>query len=78
MTIVNGKAGGRSEGHCGLSDTRREGLDPYPIIERRGLPSGMYSGSLEQRHLQINKSQPLGLCHAFVLLNKVEPESNFD
>lgn len=41
-----------------------------------GLPT--WSDTREQRHLQINKSQPLGPCHAFVLLNKVEPESNFD
>lgn len=62
--------------------SRWEGQDggahtPLLCIQRGGgLPA--WSDQLEQRHLQISKSQPLGPCHAFVLLNKVEPESNFD
>lgn len=45
---------------------------------QRGGGPPAWSDRREQRHLQINKLQPLGPCHALVLLNKVEPESNAD
>lgn len=49
-----------------------------PLREQKGGGLPTWSDTREQSHLRINKSQPLGPCHAFVLLNKVEPESNFD